>query len=448
MRGSIILLVIFIVTSCNLNKTYDFDSKKESLNNLNNTTIRLRWMGHWRGEGKKETMIREIARDFSFLNQDIEVILEFPEDIFKCPSEKLYDIQSDSMSKMVSKNEWPFDIVFCDQARYWKIGDILKNQEWGKAYLVDFKDEQWYLNAHKEKLLDDGELISQYGGSAPGPFLEGVANILYTSDIVAQQLGLQVKYHNMNINDFTSYAKAVFDYNKSHSDTLYFYSTQYWNATGALFTQLVMSAYGNAAPGNKELAFNSLRTVYNALENISKYKPLEQLENSGKESRRLFEKKYLFSMSPSWMYILWQQSNPDGVTKMKPSELPSLENLNSPIYSGGFNIVFAVPQNAKNKEAALRFIKYISSKEIADKWVKYSKCPTGLKTSDVYSNFGQDAYEQFYKHITEKYGNNQLEVDLSIVLFKSTKKIEFYVNDVLGGKMTTNDALAKVKKQL
>ncbi|MCC7299937.1 MAG: hypothetical protein IT583_02530, partial [Verrucomicrobia bacterium] len=42
----------------------------------------LRWIGHWKGEGLREKLVREVLDDFTFENQDIEVQLAFAADIF------------------------------------------------------------------------------------------------------------------------------------------------------------------------------------------------------------------------------------------------------------------------------------------------------------------------------------------------------------------------------
>ena len=90
---------------------------------------------------------------------------------------------------------------------------------------------------------------------------------------------------------------------------------------------------------------------------------------------------------------------------MQPCEIPSLDNKKANSYSGRYTSVFVVPKNAKNSEAAELFIRFIYSKQIADKWVKYSKCPTGLKNIISYSDFGNDSYAHFSQHITKKYGD-------------------------------------------
>lgn len=446
-----IVIICFILWGCNTSSSGNKGDSKGTQtveSAKHKERIKLRWMGHWFGEGKKELMIRELAREFSLINQDIEVELTFPHVYFKCSNEELYTVQSDSMAKMVKRNEWPFDVMFCDQARYWKIGDILKDPNWGKANLVDFYHEPWYISSHKPGFLNDSTLISQYGGIAPGSFLEGVSNILYCSTVVESKLGINVRMQDMNFSDFKSYAKAVFDYNQSHTDKVFLYSLQYWNSIPGFFSQLAMSAYGKSVHTTKAEGISALEKTYSALEQIAMYKPILQSDSMKGESRKLFHEQYLFTFSPSWMYLLWQQSNPLGVKSLKPCELPSLDNMKSPSYSGGYNVVFVVPKNSKHVEAAKRFIKFISSTETAEKWIKYSKCPTGLKSKLAYTDFGQDQYEKYYRNIQNKYGNNQLDVDLSNLFFKSSAKIDFKINEVLNGTMTAKEALNYVLKQI
>jgi spermidine/putrescine-binding protein len=148
------------------------------------------------------------------------------------------------------------------------------------------------------------------------------------------------------------------------------------------------------------------------------------------------------------MYLLWNNSNPVGIKVMKPCEIPSMDNKISPSYSGFYQTIFVVPKKAKNIEAAKKLIQFISSSETAEKWIKYSECPTGLKTQISYSDFGQEEFEQYFRHLQNKYGNNQLDVDLPQLLFGKKINIDFKIEDVLKGHISANEALEQVKKQV
>jgi ABC-type glycerol-3-phosphate transport system substrate-binding protein len=287
----------------------------------------------------------------------------------------------------------------------------------------------------------------------PGPLLEGVTYILFVSDEVKKKVGLEVKELDMTSDDFLQYAKAVANYNETHSDKVTFLSSQLGSVLNILFSQLVLSSYGKNEPGMREEGLAAVEKAYNYLEELSKYKPFEQFGGYAGDTwdaskRALHEDKFLFSMQPTWIYLLWEKSNPGGVKKLIPCEIPSMNGGVSPYYFGFYQFIFVVPKHAKNREGAEKFIEFISSSETADKWIGYSKCPTGLASGISYTDFGQNKFDIFFRHIQEKYGNNQKDINLSNYLFKTDKTINFSVNEVITGKMSAKEALNNVMKQI
>lgn len=411
-------------------------------------------MGHWYGEGKKEMIVREAVREFSLLNQDYYVQLEFPNHIFTGVEEsQLFHSEIDTIVRMIQTNVWPWDVLFCDQERYKKVAEVVGDPNWGQKYLVDFSGHSWFTEAHKDGLLSNMNFKSIYGQIIPGTILEGITNILYVSEKVEQKTGVKVKDLDMTSDDLLQYAKAVAQYNSTHTDKVTFFSIQLRNAAELLFTQLVLSGYGKGEPHQRQKGLEALSEVYKFFEQLSVYKPLEQyIDYSGmqydKAQRILEHEKCLFTMQPSWMYLLWENSNPEGAKQMRPTEIPSMKDGMSKFYVGFYQVIFVVPKNAQNSEAASKFITHISNSEIADKWINYSKCPTGLKSNITYTDFGQDNFDIFFRHIQKKYGNNQIDVDLGNYLFNSKKRIDFKVEDVLKGTMSANAAMNNVINQL
>jgi ABC-type glycerol-3-phosphate transport system substrate-binding protein len=360
-------------------------------------------------------------------------------------------LSHDSIAGMIRKNEWPFDIMFCDEALYNYAGIKSGIPDWGSKYLVDFSDRAWFQAVHKDGLLND--YASKYGGIMPGPLVEGVANTLYVSETVEKRLGIKVKRLNMNLTDFIEYAQAVNKYNQSNSEKITFFSTQFKDATKQLFNQFILSAYGKSTPASKNEGIEALALAYEALEKLSKLKVFEQYTTYNgiaydKQQRELKEDKYLFNMQFSWMYLVWFKNNPKGVAAMKPCEIPSLDDKKSFAYSGFFQVIFVVPKNSKQSKAAERFIEFISTKETAEKFIKYFKSPTGLKTGISYNDFGKSAFEIYYKHLQSKYGNNLKQVNISNFLFETDKQLDFKIMEVTTGNMTATEALKDVERQL
>jgi ABC-type glycerol-3-phosphate transport system substrate-binding protein len=440
------------VFTCCTKQVEDQTSEKASIDTTAKSQLRI--MGHWFNEGKKESLIRESVREFSYLHQDYDIKLEFPHHIFKGVEEsQLYFAEYDTIAKMVKSNIWPWDVLFCDQERYKKVGELVGDPAWGKTYLVDFSEQQWFNDAHKPGLIETMNLKEIYGGIIPGPIFEGITNILFVSEEVEQKLGIKVRELDMTSDDFLQYAQAVAKYNESHSDKITFFSHQLVNAPEYLFSQLALSVYGKTQPGEREKGIEALQKAYSYLEELSKYKALDQyIDNTGmqydKAQRILYHDKCLFNMQPSWMYLLWNNSNPEGLKKMRPCEIPSMTGGESMFYAGFFQVVFVVPKNAKNREGAEQYIKFLSSSEIAEKWINYSKCPTGLRNNISYTDFGQDKFDIFFRHLNQKFGNRQAEVNLSRYLLKSEKTINFFVPEVMKGEINASEAIRRVLKQI
>ncbi len=451
----LIVFLIFLLSACRNKEVDTFISvQKKSINISNNNRSLVRIMGHWYDEGKKELLVRDAVREFAFLNQDLQVELQFPHHIFKFNDEaELYFIECDSIEQMVRLNKWPFDVLFVDKERYRVVGERIGDMEWGKKFLIDFSQEPWFIQTHKPGLFENIPLSEDYGGILPGPIIEGITHILFVSEEVEKKVGIKVKELNMTYDEFLSYAKAVDEYNRTHSEKVTFFSKQYQYAIDNLFKQLLTSYYGKTTYSSHEESLAALAYTYRAFEELSRYHVLDQhMEYSHLAydiaQRILFDKQCLFNLQPTWLILLWNKSYPEGLKKIRPCEIPSFAGKISPFYSGFFQCIFVVPKYAQNPEAGKRFIKHITTTETADKWVKYSKCPTGMRNTISYTDFGQDIYEKFFQHLQKKYGNNQIDVKLNELLFNTKKTLNFRYNDVLEGNLTADEAMAQLKRQL
>lgn len=410
-------------------------------------SIKIKWLGHWFGEGKKETLLRELAREFNFLHQDIQVELEFPHQMLGVgPEVATYLMVVDSISRMIEDNDWPYEIMLCDAYRYQAAGIKINKPDWGKDYLIDFKQFPWFIDSHKDGIFSDNRYTYIFADMATGPFIEGVWNLLYVSSVMEQKLGIEIKDYDMNMSDFELYAKKVYEYNQSHSDKISFLTFPRTDMT-PFFNHIVMSAVGKDSVYNSEEALENLKLTYKSLEKIAPYKPFEhQLEYQ--DDKTLYYNQALFIYNPSWVNLFWQSNNPDAEKTMKPCEIPSIDGKKASSYSGRYTSVFVAPKNSKNPDAAVQFLKFISSKETASKWTKYSKCPTGLKEGISYSDFGVDLYTKFSQHISNKY-NNKLNEDNSITAFLDPdKKIDFKFALVMNGEISAQEAYESVIAQL
>jgi ABC-type glycerol-3-phosphate transport system substrate-binding protein len=95
----------------------------------------LRWMGHWRGEGLREQLVREVLEDFSFENQDVDVQFAFAADIL--PEKNTLE-EATFIANMIRSGEITWDVVWMDSSIYQNVGVLLNDPDWGREHLVDF----------------------------------------------------------------------------------------------------------------------------------------------------------------------------------------------------------------------------------------------------------------------------------------------------------------------
>ena len=429
-----------------------FSACKRSGNNQNEgnkassgNRVEIKWMGQWFGEGKKENLVREIACDFSFQNQGYSVKLDFPHEVLKMDiNSDVYNAYARAIADMVTKNNWPYDLMLCDSYLYNTVANLIGDQHWGDKYLMDFRNEPWFIEAHEPSIFAAGNKSQAFGGLMPGAYIEGIWDVLYVSDSVEQKVGIKAKRLDMTLDDFISYAKAVYDYNQSHSQKITFL---FLPRASTLLNQMAMSVLGKDSASSKQEGLAVIEQVYKAMEKIAPYHPLDKYFKEVND-KDLFEDKTFFTYNPSWISLIWESRYHDLEKSMHPCEIPSIGNNKATCYSGMYNAIFVVPKNAKNKDGAIKLMKFISSSETAEKWVKYSKCPTGLKHKEVYSDLANSEINKFSQHIKAKYNNTLKEVNLAKALFHSNKQMEFYELQIMRGEITSETAMRKVKEQL
>ncbi len=445
MKATFYFLVfsVFFISACRQNNKIENSDRNHI---AFDTRTKIKWLAQWNGEGKKETLIWEIAREFCLLHQNFSVEVEFPYQMADIESDAVtFNYIVDSIVKMITTNTWPYDIMLCDADIYQNVANKINDKFWGEKYLVNFKNEKWFIDGHKQHFFDISKNTEPYGGIAPGTFIEGIWQLLYLSSEVENRLGIKVKNYDMNMTDFISYAKAVYQYNQSHADKITFITFPY--TIQPLFIQAVKSALQKESADNREEALNALRLVYQEFEKLSVYQPLKTYVKTDSPFS-LFHDKVLFTFHYSWVDLFWQKNNPDGEKLVHLCELPSIDGQKGTSYSGRYNCVFVVPKNAQNCNAAKLLMQFITSEETAEKWLKYSRCPTGLKNRISYSDFASGEYTSFSKHIELKYNDKLDETNLSAMLFKTDKYIDFQVEKILNGQLSAKEALHNVKTQI
>lgn len=441
----VLVLMSFFSTGCT-KESVEFSSIKKS------ALVEVNCIGHWKDEGKRELLVREVANEFEFLHQDIKVNLKFPEEVyFKGSAGDATEVGF--IVKEITSKQPKWDIIRLKDY-YSKVAVELNDPDWGKKYLVDFSEFPDFV-ANQQQFLFSDDYKSQNGGITIGPYNEGFFWALWYNKEVAKKIGLEIKQFGMTADDFISYFKAVYNYNKANNTNIVpYFEENGWITMNIVMTQLFLSCFDNINElKNTDYSpdkIKKLESVFKILEELSNYEPTykDRSKVVWLQSERLVKGECLFYIQGSWMYNIWDNSNKKAVEIMVPAEMPSMHGT-SPCYMGGYKACWAVPKNAPHKEAAIKLLKYWATNGIADKWVRYTKCPTGLKGVLVSSTFGLDTYENFEYNLSKKYGISMINPgDNRYILGYKNRDISFSVIDIIEKKKTAAQTIAEIKKQI
>ena len=148
------------------------------------------------------------------------------------------------------------------------------------------------------------------------------------------------------------------------------------------------------------------------------------------------------------MYNIWLKYDKSKLKDIMPAEYPVFKTTN--IYIGAYQIMWAVLKKAKHRDEAVKFLLAMNKPSFADQWVRYTKCPTGIKGSFTDSSFGKDQFELFTNHIAKRYGTRKypLAANSEHILGISRKEIPNYYEEVIFGKISADDAIKKMRAAL
>ncbi|PIE82007.1 MAG: hypothetical protein CSA11_02520 [Chloroflexi bacterium] len=369
----------------------------------------LNWMGHWYGEDKRETLVRDVAQEFAFRNQDIDITLKFSAEIV---GERSKVLTAAYIANMIQTGKIEWDIVWMDDQIYQMVGETLKDPNWGEKYLVNIEEVPGFAQSQKSFIIDDPTYRKQTGGILVGPYLEGYYYTLYYNADLAEKIGVKIKAENMTFDDLLGYVQAVDTYNQANGTHIAtFYEAADWTSLEILFQNLFKSELGDFETAREEIVSPekqaALLKTLQAFEQLGQYHPLieSHAENDWFMTRNLvLEDKALFYINGTWMYSHWQGIDEDKTFKMIPVELPVFQEVD--YYLGGYIPTWAIMKDAPHREAAIKLMMYWSTPEVAEKWVRYTKNPTGIKGNVASAATGADVFDQFQATMAEKYGGN------------------------------------------
>jgi hypothetical protein len=426
---------------------------KINTNKTKATTSQVRFIGQWLNEGKREKLVRDFTRKYEFENQDVKVVLKFPEEIYFDRSD-IYSNQRFISKIMVEPNpEW--DIIRIND-QFEEVASFSNDPEWAKKYLVDFSTIPEFRKNTLPQLLSE-EIKNRWGGIIPGPFIEGQYWALWSNSVVAKKVGVNIKQYGMTGNDLVSYVKAVDAYNKKNPGDYIvpIHDATDWRTAFAMAYQLYVSELND----KKELLTTPItekkllawHKTLKLLEELSAYNPCDpNVGNVNWSDSRfdLLNEKCLFYSNGAWMYNIWEGENPLKTKNCIPNEFPTFNSVN--LYPGAYQIMWAVLKNSPNRDKAVDFLLAMNTPDIAEMWVQYTKCPTGIKGKLTDVSFGSDQFEEFSYYIQNHYGENTYRFTevVSQYMIGNSNNLSTHYRDVLMGKMTADEAMRLIRQSI
>jgi len=455
---AISVMVAMFLAGCGDQEIETFEKKKVS-DLIDKTKTKLNWIGHWLHEHDREIMVRDVAKEFTIKNPDIDLNLKFPQNIRKGRSKR--DIVK-MYAEMIKTGAYDWDVIWLDDQSYQYVADELQDPNWGQKYLVNFGQIPGFKDTQKDFIFNDPIWAAQTGGMIVGPMLEGYYHAIFYNKDVADKIGLNIKDMGMTYDDLLGYVKAVDDYNKKMgADIAAFYESNDWTCQEILFQRLLKSEIGDfrkslepKGSAEKNAAF---KKTLEAFEALGKYKPLikNHKENIWHETRQIpLNDKALFYVNGIWMYNHWMSIDEEKTKKMIPAEMPVFKEV--PFYQGGYIPTWAVWKDAPHKQEAIRLMQFWSRPQVAEKWARYTMAPTGVKGQATTGTESAHPFAVWQKKITEKYGGNIYYIPSTAYIFGEEGSNALLLNNVkeeilklLDGETTAQEAydriMAKVK---
>jgi hypothetical protein len=417
----------------------------------------INWMGHWYKADKRFDLVLEMKRDFSFRNQDTRVNLQFPEQIVGT-NDKV--VVARLIVEMIKRKKIDWDIVWMDNHIYQFVAEELHDPFWGRKHLVNFEEVPGFVQSQKPFIIEDPGYRNQTGGILVGPYIEGYYYALFYNRDLAAKMGIQVKPFGMTFEDLLGYVKAAASYNQNAKDQIpVFFDAYDLPSMEALFQNLVKSWLADYSATTNELGskqkLEAMYKGFQAFEALGKYRPLipSYATNAWFLTRDVpLNDKALFYISGTWMYSRWRDIDVAKSAKMVPTELPVFKPVDYCL--GGVITTWAVMKDSPHREAAIRLVMSMSTPRVAEKWVQYTKTPTGIAGDFSKATLGSDVYEVYQRTLSEKYGSRvQYSFNAAYLLGKKNSLLQKDIVDVLWklleGKMTADQAqhsiLAKMK---
>ena len=393
------------------------------------------WMGHWLHEDLRETLVREVAREYAFRHPEIRLDLRFPQEVLGVRSKP---VVARHIAEMIQSGEIAWDIVWLDDHIYRHTAEILGDEDWGREHLVDFTTVAGYAESQKEFIVEDPVYRNQTGGILVGPYIEGYALALWYNREVAERLGLEIESRGMTFDDLLGHVRRVAEYNRTADRPVAaFYEARDWFTLEMLFQALVKSEIPDFREAIAEEGSSRKRAALlkglQAFEALGRFDPLIPGHNGNtwfSSRHQVLEGEALFYVNGTWMYNHWRAIDPGKLELMLPVQLPVFQEVDHSV--GGYIPTWAVMKNGARRDEAVDFLMWWSRPQVAERWVNYTKNPTGLRGHLDLATLGDDPYERFQAYITGQYGAKlHYSANAGYLLGKRNARLQESLNEEL-----------------
>lgn len=376
--------------------------------------IQINWIGHWKGEEKRENLVYEVKKEYEFLHPNVKINLVFNRDL-EGPDPAYKKRAAHAIIRMVETGEIVWDIIYLDVAVYEHVTEHLQDPHWVREHVVDFSGVPGFADSQKDFIVQDPRYREKVGGILTGPFVESYIQSMWYNTEVAARAGLAVKERDMTFDDLLGYAEKLERYNRDNGTSVSFIKLSSWNRIDLLFENLFKSQFEDF-PSAVEKTFNAkkkeafLQTLL-AFEKLSACQPVvnpgwERLTFNDFKEEFLFDDDALFIMAGTFMYSNFRGLDVEESEKMRPLENPVMGKANGLI--GDYTPTFAVMKKSANRDAAVDFLMSWATPKNAEKWVRYTKNLTGIRghLSETVSreiDVFEDIYEQYIMDMESRY---------------------------------------------
>lgn len=413
--------------------------------------------GHWKDEDLRENFVTETIKEFEARNPQDHVNIRWSQDF---PGGREGAIQATVEQFKTGKIGW--DIIWLEPFYYQEIAASLKDMDWAKHFLVDFESVPGFKETQKSFILSDPQYRNHMNGVITGPYIEGFYQPFFYNKELTDMMGIRVKESGMTFDDLLGYFEQVSEYNKSHGTDIpiLYDSGDYKGGIGYgasifnIFQSLFRSEFASIAEvedlQNSAAKMAAVKKALKSLEKLSAYKPLipgwKDLKWFDTRNYVLDDKAVFTACGASWMYSHWHGIDAQKTIKMVPVEMPAYQPVNH--YMGGYNPMFAVAKDSPVRDEAVKLLMTFSTPNVAEKWVRYAKGPSGIKgniSSAGSVSETSDQFDRFITYITDKYGGSVFDsktVDYILgERYKDlTVKFNMHLGDVMDGTATADQA--------